>query len=199
MNISELKEKDPARFEREYAKWRDWQCSDSYWSEFVEEGFKTDMALLGVDVDNIYFSLGYCQSDYASFTGTLRIAQWMKSEGYDEQYQALWLALCDFGDELSVLDRHNSPVIDWEFWYSVGDNTEPSGIFEGLDQDAWCELVESQFDAEPWETLIDEWLRGKARDLYKKLVEEYEYQTSEEQFIESCECNEVSFDEVTEE
>ena len=93
MNINELKEKDPARFEREYAKWRDGQCSDTYWSEFVEEGFKTDMALIGVDVDNIYFSLGYCQSDYAAFTGTISITEWMKNEGYDVQYQALWLAL----------------------------------------------------------------------------------------------------------
>lgn len=199
MNINELKEKDPARFEREYAKWRDGQCSDTYWSEYVQDDFKTDMALIGVDVYNIYFSLGYCQSDYASFTGTISITEWMKNEGYDVQYQALWLALCDYGAEPKVYDRHDRPVVDWEFWYSVGNNTEPSGIFEGLDQDAWCALVESQFDAEPWEKLIDEWLRGKARDLYEKLVEEYEYQTSEEQFIESCECNEVEFDEVTEE
>lgn len=200
MNINELKAQDPARFKQEYDKWVEHQCWDTYWSEGAQEGFKTDMALLGVEVEDIYFCLGYSQSDYASFDGRIDFPQWMKNEGYDVNYQALWLAFQDYGSTIRVTDYHNRPVVDWDRYYSVGDNTEPSGIFEGLDQDVWCELVESQLAAEPWEKLIDEWLREQARDLYMQLRDEYEYQTSEEQFIESCECNEVTFDdEVTEE
>lgn len=198
MNINELKEQDPSRFDDEYQKWREYQCTGYDWWDAVEEGFKTDMALLGLEVDRIYFSLGYCQSDYASFEGTLSVTQWMKNEGYDVQYQALWLAMCDYGFGRKVENRYACPNIDWEYYYSVGGNTEPSGIFEGLDQDAWCELVESQMDAEPWECLINDWLQDKARDLYTQLVQEYEYLTSEEQFIESCENNDVEFDETEE-
>lgn len=199
MNINELKERDPSRFDREYQEWCEYQCTEPWWYESIEEDFKTDMAPLGLEVDKILFCLAYSQGDYASFEGRLSVTQWMKDEGYADTYPALWLAMCDYGFELRVYDRYDSPRIDWEYCYSVGDNTKPSGIFEGLDQDAWCELVESQMDAENWESLINEWLLDKTSDLYEQLQEAYEYLTSEAMFIEDCENNEVEFDEGEEE
>lgn len=198
MNVNELKDKYPARFKQEYDKWAENQCAWDDWWVCVEENFKTDMAPLGLDVEKVWFQLSYSQGDYAKFEGRLSVTQWMKDEGYADTYPALWLAMCDYGFELPVHDSHDRPRIYWEYYYSVGDNTEPSGVFADLPQDAWCELVESQMNAEPWEKLIDDWLEDKAHDLYKQLQTEYEYLTSEEVFIEHCDINDVTFDEPEE-
>ena len=40
-----------------------------------------------------------------------------------------------------------------------------------------------------------EWARSKARELYRNLEKEYEYQTSDEYIAETCEVNEYVFDE----
>ena len=73
-------------------------------------------------------------------------------------------------------------------------NCVPSGVFKDLPQEDWDALVEEQLAAEDWEQLILDQCEALASDLHSALVDEYEYLTSEEQFIESCECNDVTFD-----
>ena len=49
MNIHELKETDPKRFEREYWSWVEHECYYEWWDS-VEECFKERMKEFGLDV-----------------------------------------------------------------------------------------------------------------------------------------------------
>ena len=64
MNIHELKETDPKRFERKYWSWVGRECDYKWWDS-VEENFKERMKEFGLDVYKIAFSLSYSQGDYA--------------------------------------------------------------------------------------------------------------------------------------
>lgn len=189
MNVHELKATDPVLFDKEYWAWVALQGADCGWWEHIEEDFKETMQLLGVEVDKVYFNLGYGQSDYASFTGYIDFGKWLEIAGYAEQYPVLTLAASDYG-RLNINDRYDSPRVDMD--YCAG-NTFPSGVFVDLPYEIWEELEHAQLEDEDWEKLINEWLRDKARELYEMLRAEYEYQTSDEQFIAYCEANEVQF------
>jgi len=193
MDIHALKATGKSRFDAEYSKWSANQCTGYEWWDSIDDWFKEDMKPFGLDVREIYFSVAYCQGDYASFDAYLDFAKWLEAAGYAEQYPALVVGCRDYDLIVKVNDRRNRPRVDWDYYYQVGSNTDPSGVFEMLDQDAWTELIDSQFDAEDWEQLINDWLESKAKELYKALQEEYEYLTSEEQFIEHCEANDIEF------
>jgi hypothetical protein len=83
-----------------------------------------------------------------------------------------------------------------EFWAS---DSEPSGVFSGLDQETWGALVTEQENALGLEDALDTWCTDRGSELYSTLEDAYEYAISEEQFIESCDCNEVTFEINTEE
>jgi len=198
VSASDLKTLDPKRFEREYSKWTEHNLNYDWWDSSYEM-FKTDMAAEGVDVDKIYFSVSYSQGDYASFEGTIDVGDWMHrnkdgDQTYAEKYPALFLATCDYGGCASVSSgwRDSWPSVNWD-GACVG-NTPPAGIFTMLDTDAWDELVADQYADASIEHALQEWVQDKCRELYRQLQEEIEYLNSEESFIESCECNDVTFE-----
>jgi hypothetical protein len=156
------------------------------------------MAAEGADVDKIYFSVSYSQGDYASFEGTIDVSEWMKhnkdgDQTYAEKYPALFLAVCDYGGHSTVSSgwRDSWPSVSWDD-ACVG-NTPPAGIFAMLDSDAWDELVADQYAGAGIEHALQAWVQDKCRELYRQLQDEIEHLNSEESFIESCECNEVTF------
>jgi hypothetical protein len=77
--------------------------------------------------------------------------------------------------------------------------TAPIGVFEGLDQEAWEELVDQQISDLSIEDEVLAFCEELADKLYRALRDEYEYLTSEEMFIEHCEINEVTFEESEDE
>lgn len=198
ISAQELKTTDPKRYDQEYWKWVE-HALDYDWWDSSYESFKSDMEKFGVSVEKIYFSVSCSQSDYASFEGTVDVGEWMEQnkEGdqtYAEAYPALYLAVKDYGgcSTVSTGYRDSWPSLNWD-GACVG-NTFPSGIFQHLEQEAWDELVEEQYRSADLEKMMQEWINDKCRELYNSLCEESEYLTSEEQFIESCECNEVTFE-----
>jgi len=193
MNALELKANDPKRFEKEYDDWRENACHDDWW-EFVQEGLNADCAEYGITVDKIEFNLGYSQGDYAAFSGQIDVVEWMQAEGYDVEYPALYVAMNDYREYASITRGHRGPArVNME--YSVIGNTYPSGIFKHLDREAWDELVEEQCDMANLEDAMQEWVGKRCSKLYRELRDEYEHLTSKESFIESCECNEITFEE----
>ena len=48
---------------------RNFNTEDSYWYESTIDDFKEAAFLIGIDIKDIFFQLGYVQSDYAGFTG----------------------------------------------------------------------------------------------------------------------------------
>jgi hypothetical protein len=193
MNALELKANDPKRFQKEYEDWRENACHDDWW-EYVQEGLKADCDGYGITVETIGFNLGYSQSDYAAFNGRIDVTLWMQAEGYDVEYPALYVAMEDYREYASISTSHRGHSrVNME--YGVVGNTYPSGIFKHLDREAWDELVEEQCDMANLEEAMQEWVGKRCSKLYRELRDEYEHLTSEESFIESCECNEITFEE----
>jgi len=193
MNVIELKTSDPKRFEKEYDKWREY-AADYDWWETLYEDFKADCLALGVRVDSIGFSGFYSQGDGAAFTGQMYVYEWMEGKGYHITHPAAYLACKDDGSYVRIETYHRSNNMHTSL-NEYADQTAPSGIFAGLEQEAWEELVDEQIAELDFEGEVLTFCEGLAAQLYKDLEVEYEALTSEEAFIDACEFNEVTFEE----
>jgi len=160
----------------------------------MEDRLKEKLANRGYEVRRIYFSISYSQGDYAAFEGDIHVAEWMLAKGYDETYPALFLAAKDYGEYASVSSRGRGGSARVSFDGNIVGNTDPAGVFAGLERDAWDELVEEQFTAAGLEDEMQSDVDAECDELYTDLRDEYEHLTSEESFIESCECNDVTFE-----
>jgi hypothetical protein len=191
LTARELKEQDPRRFEKEYWDWTAY-AGDYGWHEFVEEDWTKEMLELGLHVETINFEDRYGWS--AAITGHMPLARLIEHLGMKEQYLALWHDAQNFGAYVSFGTHsriHSTHVRSVE--YSPG-QCSPEGVFKDLPQEAWDVLVEDQFDSEDWEKLAIDWLRPHTDTLADRLEKEYGYITSEEQFLDSCEANEITFE-----
>lgn len=198
LTAQELSLQDPKRFREEYLKWTEYALDYDWW-EWAEEQQKERLSSAGVTVERVEFSLSYSQGDYATFTGRIMVWEWMEAtkdgdQTYAEKYPALFLAAQDYGDWASVntWNRRCSARVTYDA-HLVG-NTYPEGVFKGLDQEAWDELVEEQYSASGLEQAMQDYVDNISRQLYRDLRDEHEHLTSEESFIESCECNDVTFE-----
>jgi hypothetical protein len=199
LTAEELRERDPKRFEREYYKWLEYACDHKWW-DYIEDQFKSSVADAGVAVNSIGFAVSHSQSDYARFTGTIQVHKWMDAnlqgdQTYAEKYPALRLAVEGYG-EYAKVDRgyyeHNAARVNLEG--NLIGNTYPTGIFENIDPDAWDELVEEQYFSSGLEEAMQSYVDDLCNELYSDLRVEHDGMTSEEAFIESCVCNEVTFE-----
>jgi len=197
VTAKELQTLNPKRFQKEYSEWTNYAVGWDWW-DCVYEGFMEDVRPFGVTIgpNQIHFSLGYSQSDYASFTGRIDIADYMQAKGWDVEYPALYLAVSDCGDYATVSDPRSCSRVNYDGG-CIG-NTYPAGIFKSLDQEAWDDLVEEQYHAASLEDELQSYVDEICNDLYRTLRDEYEHLTNEKSFIESCECNEVTFEIETE-
>lgn len=196
MDAKELKERDPKRFNDEYWKWTGYATEWEWW-DFIYDNFKADCALKGVRVDDITFSGFWSHGDGAAFAGKVYVYEWMEIMKLDEQYPAAYLACKSDGTFVSLeIGRGNNMRANMEDHLF---DSESEGVFAGLDAGEWLALVDEQIDAMSVESEILTYCEGLASDLYKSLRDEYDHLTSEESFIESCECNEITFEEIEDE
>jgi hypothetical protein len=192
MNILELRDRDPKRFEEEYYKWYEY-APDYEWWEYIFDNFKKDCMTMGVYVDNITFSGFHSQRDGASFAGRMYICDWMEAKGYDKTHLAAYIASKDDGSyvTLDIIGTGNSMRASYGGWENgVG----PSGIFAELDDQTWDGLVNDQISDLSIEDEVLSFCEDLAHKLYRDLELEYEHLTSKSMFIEHCECNEVEFE-----
>ena len=194
VDIDTLKRDHPSEFQREYEKWVQTYFHYDWW-DGVRDIFVEDMAEFGVEIaqewrngssagHRIYFSLSYSQSDYAAFDANVHMCTWAKAMKLDEQYPALVVDLEEYGATARISSyRRGSYSCVASYDYAPG-NTSPAGIFSGLASEAWDTLVEEQFAACAIEKLMDEWVKAQCQKLYRQLQEEYEYLSSEDQFVE---------------
>lgn len=197
LTVRQLQELDPKRFEKEYWDWTHYAFEHEWW-DCVEQEFTDRMAAVGVRVERIFFSLSHSQSDHAGFVGRVDVSMWMhhnkydKDQTYAEAFPALYLATVQDGSYMLVTEGHRRHP-DTDYHCSV-EYSAPDGVFQHLDEEAWEELVTDQeYDAD-LEANIKEWVSARGDDLYRDLRNEYEDLSSEESFIESCECNGVTFE-----
>lgn len=189
----ELRDKDPAQFEKVLGSWRE-HALDYEWWDCIEEGFKEKCKPMGLAVDRIYFTGFYCQGDHAGFEGRVDLDGYMKHFKMDEEYPALYEAVVEDGSYLLAgYGRVHRGRAAFELYESTH-MVDPIGVFKGLDEEAWNELINDQWRDSKLEKLVTETCNDLCHDLHRDLEKEYEYLTSEESFIESCECNEVKFE-----
>ena len=203
LTAQELSLQHPRRFREEYLKWTEYALDYDWW-DYIEERLKEKLEPAGVRNIKLYFRLSYSQGDYATFVGSIDVHKWMDvtkdgpdTEGtltYAEKYPALRIAMEDYGDSASLTTYNRDCVARVSLDGGCIGNTYAAGIFAGLDSDAWDELVEEQFYEAGLEQALQDYVDDISQELYTDLREEYEHLTSEKSFIESCECNDVTFE-----
>jgi hypothetical protein len=192
VTAKELQTLDPKRFDKEYYEWTHY-AADRDWWEWIEDSFKCDMQEAGVRVERVFFDTYPAR---ARFDGHVDVARFMNHLILDEKYPALALAVEQDGSYVSVWDgRYGNSFNLNEHLY----NTAPEGIFKYLDAQAWEELIDDQLSQADIESCIEEFCNRACAKLARDLEDNYEHLTSVESFIESCECNEITFDIETEE
>jgi hypothetical protein len=192
VTAKELQTLDHRRFDEEYNEWVQYSA-DHDWYEWLHDSFKCDMREAGVNVERIVFDT-YPAS--AKFDGHVDITQFMRHLILDEKYPALYLAISQDGSYMTVHEgRYGNSFSLTEHLY----NTAPEGIFQYLDSQAWEELIEEQLYDSEIETRIEQFCADACHRMAKQLEDEYDNITSVEAFIESCECNEITFEIQTEE
>ena len=193
MNVTELKERNPKRFEKEYYEWSANALNYEWW-DCIEADFIESCGKLGVRVDSTTFS-GFCsQGDGAAFTGRVYVYEWMEQKGHHITHPAAYLGCKDDGSYVRLeTGRSNNMRANIE---EYANQTAPSGIFAGLEQEAWEELVDEQISELSIEEEVLSFCNDLAQELYTNLRDEYYYLTSEAMFIEHCEANEITFEEI---
>lgn len=192
VDVLTLREHYPQRFQQEYWDWVSNHFSYDWW-DYVYEDFSNRMAEKGVRVEDITFSLSYSQGDGAAFGGTINIAEFMEHTGMVDELAPLYLDMKNYGAYAVVSSRRGNYSYVSSVEYAPG-NCNPSGIYSELPQEVWDELVAQQYEQSDIEKRMDEFVRDASDDLYNELEKEYEYLSSEEQFIEWAKCDDVMFD-----
>lgn len=173
-------------------KRRYWNVDYESWYEHLIDDFKEDMAELGVAVNQVYFSGFYSQGDGACFDGRIddktklfalpEFAEYAAlKEGEHGLYSVSWYSRGRYCHEESLnfsfsLNQENEP---WERNY---DNP----LRYQVDKIAYDDAMALMAKFEP---AFTEWVKSKCRELYSTLEEEYDYQTEDEQVIESLIAN----------
>jgi len=189
----EFRNQHPKKFEKEYQKWTEY-AADYDWAEYIQEDFESQMQVQGIKVGKFYWDISYGQGDGASFDGHVMVYQWMEANPqYIERYPALYIACKQDGTYMNLRTANRGMYMHTSMTEYLNE-TQPEGVFGMLDEDAWVELVVTQWDEAGLEDEMKKTCDSFMSDMYYKLRDEYENITSEEAFIESCECNDITFE-----
>lgn len=196
VTVQELKDLDPKEFERQYTRWMVCEPHDRWW-EYIIDDMCEQAKTLGISVEStdVHWSISYSQGDGLAFSAGVHLADWMKSQGHDTTYLALYIAADQNDDSVSVnCHRRGYTMFANEVDTGCAENMENFGVFEGLSHEDFDALVGEQYQELDPEAGILKTCESLAHETYKTLLAEYEYLTSEAEFIESCEANETTFE-----
>lgn len=171
-------------------KARDWyrECAvdNSFWYECAMDDAKTIGAILGIGIDQVYWSGFWSQGDGASFTGRY-------------QYRKGWRKVLRAhvgGDSLPAMERIGEAL------QAAQKPTMYSGTASISTSGNYCHAWTMRFDCDveygdlgDFELVISEALRDYANWIYCQLESEYNYQTNDEAVEESIKSNGCEFDE----
>lgn len=201
VSVTELKELDPKAFEKAYYKWCEHEPYHNWQGDLLQDWVaKLDKLGINTDRDRIEWSGFHSQGDGLCFTGEIAVEKFCEMHAMPDEYLPILEA------ERNYLLGRVRIIQSGRYYHSkttyldeLGLDWFPSedelthGIFAGQRCDEFCEEV-----AQPVLEDFGEWVLGICRDymdeMYIDLEEEYEYLTSEEQFIECCESNDVEFE-----
>ncbi len=153
---------------------------DYEWYDFVFEDAKKCASILGIEINNIYFSGFYSQGDGACFNGRFSYAKgWKKAL---KAYAPMDTELLRIGQELQKIQK--------PFMYGL------SGTIDCNDRYKSTKAVFHWSDNTPEsiESDLSQVFTDFASWIFSQLRTEYEWLTSEEQLIETANANDYAFD-----
>lgn len=158
----------------------------SFWYEDIIEDAKTIGALMGVDIDQIYFSGFSSQGDGACFTGAYSYRKGSLKAVKD--YAPLDADLHSIALELYKVQRRN--------FYGLSASISHRGHY----YHELCTDISVDYDAPNYQGMsagaedeIVEALRDFMQWIYSRLESSYQYYTSEEAIKETIDANEYEF------
>lgn len=192
-------------------KYRLWNVYDG-WHDTVYDDFRRDMGEIGIDVDDIYYSGFSSQGDGACFEGC--VSNWpkfLKSVGYT--CPALTTLAVEAWRFYVIHRGHychenctsfSTDMVNPDEYYEAAlqdfvDNHSP--YTTDIQNAAFLALLQG-YDYGALETEFTEAFKGHMRDLYSRLEDEHDHQTSDEAVLEALECNdqlEEAINSITEE
>lgn len=172
---------------------------DHYWWDCTYDYWKSRLARMGVDVEEINFSGFWSQGDGASFTGVVRsidMKRFMRIHGLRERYRPLYSILGQVDVWINIT-RCNNSMYSHSNTVSIsvdGDNPT-SWIDDDTDDLRDAMVLELYEQAVLWwpnfEKDCAEILRGYMDDIYRDLEKEYDELTSDEAVREAIIANEL--------
>ena len=155
------------------------------WAEFVIDDAKTIGALIGINIDKVYFTGFSSQGDGACFAGSYEYAiGWKKALHNITQDRELFR----IGQELQNIQT--------KYFYKLSAKVSQSGYY----MHSGCTSIEvtnnetgNYIEDDSAAAEITSLLRDFMDWIYKSLETEYDYQTSEKAFIEEAEANEREY------
>ena len=159
--------------------------STEFCYDFIMDDLKEAGKTIGIDIDRIYFSGFWSQGDGACFTGTYEYKK--GSVKLAKSIYPNWTDLHEIAETLQELQK--------PYFYAIHAAVEHRGHY----YHELCTTIDVTSDGDyGWlpdtvQENIKEALRGFMQLSYSALEKEYEYQTSEQSFIDYIDCNEVVF------
>jgi hypothetical protein len=160
----------------------DWNTNDQWWYEDIIDDAKEIGKLLGIDIDNVWWSGFASQGDGACFTGRYSYVKGSCKAVRD--YAPKDEELHRIADALREAQRRA--------FYQLYASVKHRGHYQhenctDIDVDGEYGDIDPDAIAEP--------LRDFMRWIYRRLEEEYYYQNEDEQIAESFRANETEFTE----
>ena len=172
-------------------KAREWYRNgnlDYEWWDFVYEDAKTIGALMGIDIDKIYFSGFWSQGDGACF------------EGYYQYKKGSVKAVKEYAPQDKELHQIAQGLVDLQrcYLYSLTASVSHRGHYyheNCTSFDVYDKRRDDGIVGEVPEESLKEFLRDFMRWIYKRLENEWEWLNSDEAVDENIIANEYEFDE----
>ena len=165
---------------------------DHEWWDFIFEDAKELGKLMGIEIDNIYFSGFSSQGDGACFEGSYEYAK--GSVKAVKAYAPMDKELHQIALDLSKAQR--------PYFYELSATVKHSGHYSHaycteihVYDNSECQHYDYSKSFTDAEESIAEYLRDFMHWIYKRLENEYDYQNSDEVCEESIILNEYEFDE----
>lgn len=175
-----------------------------YWWDSTYDNFKRDMAEIGIEVRNIYFSGFWSQGDGACFEG--EVCDWgpfLKSRGYND---AALITHAEQHFQFSVTHHghyYHENCTSFAVHLPLPEHDEDSYFLDdyspherdSLHEAVWMVGI-NKYSFEAMERDFTEAFKGHMRDLYTALNKEYDYLTSDEAVLDSLEANDMLEDAI---
>ena len=166
--------------------WREGNCDDTFWSECVMDDAKECGKILGISIDQIYWSGFWSQGDGACFEGSYSYCKGAAKAIC--QHAPMDEELHTIADRLQATQRRA--------FYGLSASVKHSGHYYHEHCTHICVSDRDGYDVGgDLEDDIADTLRDFMRWIYKSLESEWEYQNADEQVDENIRANEYTFTE----